>query len=190
MNSLNPLRFTSHNKNWEKYLLFQSWNDCLLNWAKWQLFSLKIVLGCHLSEKWCRFVNLLSFASSYFFLSLRKIMWPNSQDFLLRTQNEALSFLSLPHNIYFIWNEHKETISKSLIEPYQNLNMSEVNKADKFNLCLSYLYWCFLIRIWLETVSQEKALKNLREMKKKGRRKLASVVAAHSVQGLRICSKR
>ena len=91
MNSLNPLRFTSHKKNWEKCLLFQSWNDCLLNWAKWQLFSLKIVLGCHLSEKWCRFVNLLSFASSYFFLSLRKIMWPNSQDFLLRTQNEALS---------------------------------------------------------------------------------------------------
>ena len=89
MNSLNPLRFTSHKKNWEKCLLFQSWNDCLLNWAKWQLFSLKIVLGCHLSEKWCRFVNLLSFASSYFFLSLRKIMWPNSQDFLLRTQNEA-----------------------------------------------------------------------------------------------------
>ena len=41
------------------------------------------------------------------------------------------------------------------------------NKADSFNLCLSYLYWCFLIRIWLETVSQEKALKNLREMKKK-----------------------
>ena len=91
MNSLNPLRFTSHKKNWEKCLLFQSWNDCLLNWAKWQLFSLKIVLGCHLSEKWCRFVNLLSFASSYFFLSLRKIMWPNSQDFLLRTQNEALN---------------------------------------------------------------------------------------------------
>ena len=58
-------------------------------------------------------------------------------------------------------------ISKSLIESYQNLNMSEVNKADSFNLCLSYLYWCFLIRIWLETVSQEKALKNLREMKKK-----------------------
>ena len=101
------------------------------------------------------------------------------------------SFLSLPHNIgtmyiqYFIqtlseMSRKKLHISKSLIESYQNLNMSEVDKADSFNLCLSYLYWCFLIRIWLETVSQEKALKNLREMKKKGRRKLASVVAAHS----------
>ena len=88
------------------------------------------------------------------------------------------SFLSLPHNIgtmyiqYFIqtlseMSRKKLHISKSLIESYQNLNMSEVDKADSFNLCLSYLYWCFLIRIWLETVSQEKALKNLREMKKK-----------------------
>ena len=42
-----------------------------------------------LSENRCHFVNLLSFASSYFFLSLRKITWLNSQDFLLRTQNEA-----------------------------------------------------------------------------------------------------
>ena len=44
-----------------------------------------------LSENRCHFVNLLSFASSYIFLSLRKVMWLNSQDFHLRTQNEELS---------------------------------------------------------------------------------------------------
>ena len=44
-----------------------------------------------LSENRCHFVNLLSFASSYIFLSLRKITWLNSQDFHLRTQNEELS---------------------------------------------------------------------------------------------------
>ena len=31
--SLNPLRFTSHQKNWEKCLFFNLANDCLLNWA-------------------------------------------------------------------------------------------------------------------------------------------------------------
>jgi len=36
-------------------------------------------------------VNLLSFASSYIFLSLRKITRLNSQDFHLRTQNEELT---------------------------------------------------------------------------------------------------
>ena len=35
----------------------------------------------------------------------------------------------------------------------------------------------------LETVWKEKALKNLCEMKKKKKRKLASIVAAHSGQG-------
>ena len=43
-----------------------------------------------LSKNRCHFVNLLSFASSYIFLSLRKITWLNSQDFHLRTQNEEL----------------------------------------------------------------------------------------------------
>ena len=41
-----------------------------------------------LSKNRCHFVNLLSFPSSYIFLSLRKITWLNSQDFHLRTQNE------------------------------------------------------------------------------------------------------
>ena len=46
-----------------------------------------------LSENSCHFVTFLSFASTYFFISLRKIMWLNSHDFVLRTQHEALSYL-------------------------------------------------------------------------------------------------
>ena len=41
--------------------------------------SLKMVKVVILSENSCHFVNLLSFASSSFFLSLRKITWLNSQ---------------------------------------------------------------------------------------------------------------
>ena len=46
MNPLNSLRFTFHQKNWARCLLFNLANDCLLNWAnsqKWQLFSLKLL---------------------------------------------------------------------------------------------------------------------------------------------------
>ena len=46
MNPLNSLRFTFHQKNWARCLLFNPANDCLLNWAnsqKWQLFSLKLL---------------------------------------------------------------------------------------------------------------------------------------------------
>ena len=46
MNPLNSLRFTFHQKNWGKCLLFNLANDCLLNWAnsqKWQLSSLKLL---------------------------------------------------------------------------------------------------------------------------------------------------
>ena len=46
MNPLNSFRFTFHQKNWGKCLLFNLANDCLLNWAnsqKWQLFSLKLL---------------------------------------------------------------------------------------------------------------------------------------------------
>ena len=54
-----------------------------------------------LSENRCHSMNLLSFASSFIFLSLRKITWLNSQDFHLRTQNEEHSdcgLLSLASN--------------------------------------------------------------------------------------------
>ena len=57
-----------------------------------------------LSENRCHFVNLLSFASSYIFLSLRKITWLNSQEFHLRTQNEELTmFCSLGISYHTIW---------------------------------------------------------------------------------------
>ena len=64
-----------------------------------------------LSENRCHFVNLLSFASSYIFLSLRKITWLNSQEFHLRTQNEEPSTLINPSfsdflfliKFYFEW---------------------------------------------------------------------------------------
>ena len=51
----------------------------LNKFTNWQLFSLKMVLGCRLSESSCHFVNLHSFASSSFFLSVKKITWLNSQ---------------------------------------------------------------------------------------------------------------
>ena len=44
--------------------------------TEWYI-EMRIVIN--LSENGCHFVNLLSFASSSFFLSLRKIMWLNSQ---------------------------------------------------------------------------------------------------------------
>ena len=55
-----------------------------------------------LSENRCHFVNLLSFASSYIFLSLRKIMWLNSQDFHLRTQNEEPRFFQFSWIIFVV----------------------------------------------------------------------------------------
>ena len=59
--------------------------------TNWELFYSKWEPRTNLSENSCHFVNLLTFASSYFFLSLRKITWLNSQDFLFRTQNETHS---------------------------------------------------------------------------------------------------
>ena len=93
MNPLNPLRSTSHQKNWEKGLLFNLRNDCLLNLANSHndnFFHSQWSLVVILSENRCHFVYFLSFVSSYLFFSLRKIMWLNSQDFLLWTQIEAL----------------------------------------------------------------------------------------------------
>ena len=79
---MNPLRFTS-----QIYLSPEKLrkNDNYFH-SKW---SLVVVL----SENRCHFVSLQSFAINYFFLSLRKITWLNSQDFLLRTQNEALRLI-------------------------------------------------------------------------------------------------
>ena len=55
-------------------------NDNCLGFTKWQLFLPKIVIDClFLSENGCHFVNLLSVASSSFFLRLREITWLNSQ---------------------------------------------------------------------------------------------------------------
>ena len=48
-----------------------------------------------LSENSCHFVNLLSFASSSFFLSLRKITWLNSQQPKTRVHVEHLGLF--PH---------------------------------------------------------------------------------------------
>ena len=91
-NPLNSLRFTFHQKNWARCLLFNLANDCLLNWAnsqKWQLFSLKLLFWVKTGViLWiCLALQVLS----YIFLSLRKITWLNSQKFHLRTQNEELS---------------------------------------------------------------------------------------------------
>ena len=51
----------------------------LSKFTNWQIFSLKMVLGCRFEENIHHFVNLLSFSSSSFCLVLRKITWPNSQ---------------------------------------------------------------------------------------------------------------
>ena len=74
MNALNSLIFTSHQKNWEKCLLFNLANYCLLtdqNSQNDNYFHSKWSLNVVLSVNRYHFVNLLSFASSYFFLSLR-----------------------------------------------------------------------------------------------------------------------
>ena len=52
----------------------------LSKFTKWQLFSLDPRLSFWVkTENDCHFVNLLSFESSHFFLSLRKITWIKSQ---------------------------------------------------------------------------------------------------------------
>ena len=66
-------------------------------------------------------MNLLSFASSYFFFSLRKITWLNSQDFLLRTQNEAPKDLLNtypPHLVHMIFEQPVTSNKDSRLEKY------------------------------------------------------------------------
>ena len=104
-----------------------------------------------LSENRCHFVNLLSFASTYFFLSLRKIMWLNSQGFLLRTQNEAQNqsrdSLSVSYGNRSILNNSK-TCSYLFTRLNDNLFFS------KFPNFLQNFLWSVLLSIWVPWVYQ------------------------------------
>ena len=64
--------------------------------------SLKMVEVIILSESSCHFVNLVSFSSSSFFLSIRKITWLNSHQPKTRGYVEHLNFILgvLPFFLY------------------------------------------------------------------------------------------
>ena len=80
--------------------------QCREGETEWYI-KMRIVIN--LSENGCHFVNLLSFASSTFFLSLRKIMWLNLQQPKTRGHVEhwapssdviSLEFFSLKNSIF------------------------------------------------------------------------------------------
>ena len=113
--------FLSPEKLRKMCVLFNLANDCLLNLANSQndnYFHSKWSLNVVLRENRCHFVNFLIFTSTYFFLSLRKITRLNSQDFLLRTQNEALrliaDYLWIISATYMSWTTRIDRSSPSV----------------------------------------------------------------------------
>ena len=86
-----------------KVFTFQSYKWLFAKLSKFTKMTTIFTQIVVLSENRCHFVNLLSFASSYIFLSLRKLTWLNSQDVHLRTQNEEPSWVNILKSCWTIF---------------------------------------------------------------------------------------
>ena len=99
-------------------------------------FSLKMVLSCCFCEN--RFVNLLSFASSSFFLSLRKITWLNSQQPKTRGHVKHLSCYKMEG----LWQSNSNT--KKLGE-----NAKKAKDSFEIQSCICHKFrqkcWCIAL---------------------------------------------
>jgi hypothetical protein len=101
---LSILRFTSDQKNWEKCFLFNLRNDCLLIWANSQNDH-------YLHSKWSLVVILWICSALQAVISLSAWLQSclNSQDFLLRIQNEAPNDISETQR-----HQHFQNMNKGL----------------------------------------------------------------------------
>ena len=91
----------------------------LNKFTRWQLFHSERQPRTILCENSCHFVNLVSFASSSFSLSMRKIMWLDSQ--LPKTRRHA---------------EHQSLEKKNIGGPFICLKTYRVSKKTNGNVFL------------------------------------------------------
>ena len=90
------------------------------------------------SENSCHFVNMLSFASTSFFLSLRKITWLNLQQPKTRGHVDHPSYLKLGLNFVDSYSQVNKSPIKKLFEPHNFFS-----KNQQFVGCLPKVWTCY-----------------------------------------------